>query len=96
MTCIILRLYNCSPWLCCQLETLQSDYNQLKSEYDTLLALHQNRSMKTTGHDVKIIQVLYIHFNNYSSSVCKGILNNLLEVIFIDLSLCLFICLDSR
>lgn len=31
---------------------------------DPLFALHQSRSMKNTGHEVKIIQVLFINMNN--------------------------------
>lgn len=44
-----------------QFETLQSEYNQLKSEYDALLALHQNRSTKDTDRDVKVIQVVALY-----------------------------------
>lgn len=44
-----------------QLTTLQEDFDQLKNEYDTLLALHQNKSMKKNGCDLETMQVLYIY-----------------------------------
>ncbi|KAM7396216.1 hypothetical protein PAMP_019273 [Pampus punctatissimus] len=40
-----------------QLETLQGDFDQLKSEYDTLLELYKRSSMETESHDPKTVQV---------------------------------------
>lgn len=44
-----------------QLTTLQGDFDQLKNEYDTLLALHQNESMKSSGRHLETMQVFYIY-----------------------------------
>ncbi|KAM7413954.1 hypothetical protein PAMA_018988 [Pampus argenteus] len=40
-----------------QLETLQGDFHQLKSEYDTLLELYKRSSMETDTHDPKTVQM---------------------------------------
>ncbi|XP_070686679.1 translin-associated factor X-interacting protein 1 [Pempheris klunzingeri] len=40
-----------------QLKTLQGDFDQLKSEYDTLLELHKGGSMQNETHDPIIVQM---------------------------------------
>lgn len=41
-----------------QLKTLQGDFDQMKSEYDTLLELHKRGSMQNETHDPITVQVL--------------------------------------
>ncbi|XP_050929155.1 translin-associated factor X-interacting protein 1 isoform X2 [Lates calcarifer] len=40
-----------------QLKTLQDDFDQLKSEYDTLLELHKRGSMQSDTHDSTTVQI---------------------------------------
>lgn len=52
---MVLYLFFCGI----QLKTLQGDFDQLKSEYDTLLELYKRGSMQTETHDSNTVQVQY-------------------------------------
>ncbi|XP_029378253.1 translin-associated factor X-interacting protein 1 [Echeneis naucrates] len=57
-----------------QLKTLQNDFDQLKSEYDTLLELHKRGSMQAEIHESTAVQaVSYHHFmHTMDTSVFLG------------------------
>lgn len=49
----------CSCFLCVQMQTLQSDFDQLKREHDILLELHKEGSMQNKTNEPSTQQVLY-------------------------------------
>ncbi|GAA6221259.1 translin-associated factor X-interacting protein 1 isoform X2 [Lates japonicus] len=62
-----------------QLKTLQDDFDQLKSEYDTLLELHKRGSMQSDTHDSTTVQIDAIVSQGQSkiqSSQLKELINS--------------------